>query len=159
VKLVAGKTYVIDLVSPDPKALDPSLVLSDAAGQQLAEDDDGGGGRNARIVFRAEQDGTYRLRATSCNAGRGAFTLTVRERPPPTGKEKDRGPPEAVRRSGSHTKRIAVGRGWRGTDLVVERASWGCGAQCPQKTWNVPVFPFPPLPGGPKGEILYLRLF
>src|SRR5207249_8495492 len=86
VKLVAGKTYVIDMVSPDSKALDPYLVLSDAAGKKLAEDDDSGGGLNARIVFHAEKDGVYRIQATSFNAGSGAFTLTVREQamPPKT---------------------------------------------------------------------------
>jgi hypothetical protein len=89
VKFAAGKTYVIDMVSPDQKALDPYLFLFDAAGKQLAEDDDGGGGLNARIVFRAAKDGTYRIRATSCNAGRGAFTLTVREQPMPPRKGKD----------------------------------------------------------------------
>ncbi len=47
VKLAAGKTYVIDMVSPDQKALDPYLVLMDATGKKLAEDDDSGGGRNA----------------------------------------------------------------------------------------------------------------
>ena len=67
------------MVSPDQNALDTYLFLYDAAGKKLAEDDDSGGGLNARIIFHAEQDGTYRIRATSFNAGRGAFTLTVRE--------------------------------------------------------------------------------
>jgi tetratricopeptide (TPR) repeat protein len=89
VKFVAGKTYVIDMISPDPKALDPYLFLLDAAGKKLAEDDDSGGGLNARIVFRAEQEGTYRIRATSYNAGRGAFTLSVREQLLQPKKEKD----------------------------------------------------------------------
>jgi tetratricopeptide (TPR) repeat protein len=81
VKLAAGKTYVLDMVSPDQKAVDPYLVLSDAAGKKLAEDDDSGGGLNARINFRADQAGTYRIQATTFNDGRGAFTLTVREQP------------------------------------------------------------------------------
>jgi WD40 repeat protein/tetratricopeptide (TPR) repeat protein len=84
VKLAAGTAYVIDLVSPDQKALDPYLVLRDATGERLAEDDDGGGGLNARLVFRPTQDGVYRLEATSFNAGSGAFTLTVRVQPKPT---------------------------------------------------------------------------
>ena len=43
-------------------------------------DDDDGGELNARITFRADQDGTYRIHATSfCNRGVGVFTLTVRE--------------------------------------------------------------------------------
>jgi serine/threonine protein kinase len=81
VKFVAGKTYVIDMVSPDQKALNLYLYLHDATGKKLAEDNDSGAGRNARIVFRAEQDGTYRIGASSFNAGSGAFTLTVREQP------------------------------------------------------------------------------
>jgi tetratricopeptide (TPR) repeat protein len=79
VKFVAGKTYIIDMVSPDQKALDPYLVLTDAAGKKLAEDDNSGGGLNARIVFRAAHDGVYRIQATSyMSAGRGPFTLSVR---------------------------------------------------------------------------------
>src|SRR5262249_50097537 len=108
VKLAAGKTYVIDLVSPDPKALDPFLVLSDAAGKKLAEDDDSGGGLNARILFRAAQDGTFRIRATSFNAGRGEFTLTVHEQPQQPKKEKDGGPPETVQRTSRHQKMTAA---------------------------------------------------
>ncbi len=87
-KLAAGHTYVIDMVSPDQQALDPYLVLTDATGKKLAEDDDGGGGLNVRIVFRAEQDGTFRIQATSFNAGAGAFTLTVREQANPPKDEK-----------------------------------------------------------------------
>ena len=83
VKLGAGKTYVIDMVSPDQIALDPYLVLTDATGKKLAEDDDGGDGLNARIVFRAEQAGTFRIQATTFNAGVGDFILTVREQAKP----------------------------------------------------------------------------
>src|SRR5262249_13092007 len=64
VKLTAGKTYVIDMVSPDQKALDPYLVLQDADGKRLAEDDDSGGGLNARTPARAARDGLHRLSAT-----------------------------------------------------------------------------------------------
>jgi non-specific serine/threonine protein kinase/serine/threonine-protein kinase len=78
VRLRAGVTYVMDMVSPDPKALDPYLVLQDADRKTLAEDDDPVGNLNARITFRAPADGIYRLRATSFGAGRGPFTLTVR---------------------------------------------------------------------------------
>jgi hypothetical protein len=67
------------MVSSDEKALDPYLVLTDAAGKKLAEDDDSGGGLNARIIFRTPQDGTFRIRATSFNGGRGAFDLSARE--------------------------------------------------------------------------------
>src|ERR1700677_4768949 len=65
VKCVAGKTYVIDSVSPDQKALDPYLTLLDPAGKKLAEDDDGGEGLNARIMHRAQTSGTYRIVCTS----------------------------------------------------------------------------------------------
>jgi serine/threonine protein kinase len=78
VQLTAGTTYVIDMVTPNQPALDPFLVLTDAAGRPLAQDDDGGGGLNARIVYRALQSGTYRIVATSINFGTGAYTLTVR---------------------------------------------------------------------------------
>jgi hypothetical protein len=78
IRLKAGVTYVIDMVSPDPKALDPYLVLQDAERMTLAEDNDSGGNLNARIMFRAPADGVYRLRATSFNGGRGPFTLSVR---------------------------------------------------------------------------------
>src|SRR5262249_2699705 len=100
VQLQAGKTYVIDMVSPDPNALDPYLVLRDAAGKKLAEDDDSGDGRNARITFRAAQGGTFRIQASSSNAGRGAFTLTVRAQPLAAKGEKevqDKGKEEAAK--------------------------------------------------------------
>jgi hypothetical protein len=79
VKRAARKTYVIDMGSPDAKALDPYLVLTDAADKALAEDDDSGGFANARIVYRATRDGTFRIRATSFNNGNGEFSLSVRE--------------------------------------------------------------------------------
>ena len=80
VKLTAGKTYVIDMVSPDRKALDPFLVLIDPDGDYLENDNDGGGGLNARITYRVVRTGVYRIRATSFDAGRGEFTLTVGEK-------------------------------------------------------------------------------
>jgi len=80
VKMEAGKTYVIDMISPDQKALDPFLRLLDSSGKQLAEDDDGGDGLNARITFRAPAAGTYRIIATSFgNFGVGEFSLEVRQ--------------------------------------------------------------------------------
>jgi CHAT domain-containing protein/tetratricopeptide (TPR) repeat protein len=79
VKLLAGKTYVIDMISPDQQALDPFLRLLDEKGKQLAEDDDGGEGLNARIIWKAGLAGVHRIVATSFGDGRGPFTLTVRE--------------------------------------------------------------------------------
>jgi serine/threonine protein kinase len=78
VRLKAGVRYQMDMVSPDPKALDPYLYLQDSDRKTLAEDDNSGGNLNARITFRAPANGIYRLRATSFNGGRGPFTLTVR---------------------------------------------------------------------------------
>ncbi len=81
VKLVAGKTYVIDMISPNQKALDPYLILFDPSGKKIAEDDDGGDGLNARIIYRAEATGTYRIVCTSFErAGAGPYTFSVREK-------------------------------------------------------------------------------
>jgi hypothetical protein len=81
VKFVAGKTYVIDMVSPDQKALDPYLLLFDPSGKKVAEDDDGGEGLNARIVHRAEASGLYRIVCSSFEkSGAGPYTLAVREK-------------------------------------------------------------------------------
>jgi eukaryotic-like serine/threonine-protein kinase len=81
VHLLAGATYVVEMVSPEPQALDSFLRLKDSSGKRLAEDDDSAGNLNARIVFRAEVDAVYRIQATSYGyAGRGAFTLTVKQK-------------------------------------------------------------------------------
>ena len=77
VKLSAGFTYTIDMVSVE---IDSYLILEDEKGNILAEDDDGGGFPNARIVFRAPEDGTYRIIATTFPPNQtGNYTLTVRE--------------------------------------------------------------------------------
>jgi hypothetical protein len=79
VKLAAGDRVTIDLASNE---FDAYLRLEDSKGKQLAEDDDSGGDLNARIVFRAPRDDTYRIIATTCNPGEsGRFTLTVRKMP------------------------------------------------------------------------------
>ena len=81
VKLTEGKTYVIDMLSPDQKALDPYLKLLDPTGKTLKEDDDGGEGLNARITIRAPATGTYQIVATSfLGVGVGDFTLEVKEK-------------------------------------------------------------------------------
>jgi serine protease Do len=75
--MTAGRTYILDQRS---KAFDAFLRLEDASGKKLAEDDDSGGDQNARIVFTAPQDGTYRIIATSFEQqGMGNYTLTIRE--------------------------------------------------------------------------------
>jgi tetratricopeptide (TPR) repeat protein/predicted Ser/Thr protein kinase len=78
VKLHAGRTYVLDLES---KQFDAYLKAQDAQGKTLGENDDivPGVNLNARLIFTAPADGTYRLVATSFEErGRGAYTLTVR---------------------------------------------------------------------------------
>jgi len=79
VKLKAGQTYRIDMTTTaDPKKFDPYLRLENAAGKQLAEDDDGGGFPNAKIIFKAEQDGSYKVVATTFAPNMtGDYTLTV----------------------------------------------------------------------------------
>jgi serine protease Do len=61
-KLVGGKTYVIDCKSKD---IDSYLRLEDAAGKKLDEDDDGGGYPDARIVFKCPKSDTYRIVVTT----------------------------------------------------------------------------------------------
>jgi len=84
-KMTAGKTYVIDMITRSP-GFDPYLRLEDAAGKQLAEDDDGGGFPNARITFKAERGGEYKIIATTFGKGMtGKYLLTVRQASPAEG--------------------------------------------------------------------------
>jgi hypothetical protein len=77
IKLAAGKTYVIDLLSQ----YDNYLRLETAAGQQVAQDDDSGEGLNAQLTYIPVQSGEYRIIVTTCFPGStGGYTLTVRER-------------------------------------------------------------------------------
>jgi hypothetical protein len=75
-RLAAGKTYVIDLMSSD---FDTFLRLEDSAGKQLAEDDDGGQDTNAQIVFTPEKTGEFKVVATRFEEGQGAYTLKIEE--------------------------------------------------------------------------------
>jgi hypothetical protein len=80
VDLQAGRTYTVDMTSPNQLALDPYLRIEDLNGRVLAEDDDSGGGLNARINFRPAQTGPYVIIATCYNANQtGPFTLSIRE--------------------------------------------------------------------------------
>ena len=68
VTLEAGKTYRIDAKgreTGDGTLADPGLGgVFDAAGRRVAEgDDDGSGGKNSRVLFTAERDGTYYVEA------------------------------------------------------------------------------------------------
>jgi hypothetical protein len=77
-KMLAGRTYVIDLESD---AFDAFLALEDAAGKLLAENDDiSPDNQNSRLVFTAPKDDVYRIVATSFQqAGTGPYTLRIRE--------------------------------------------------------------------------------
>lgn len=74
-KMKAGQTYTINLNS----TWDNYLRLENAKGIQVAEDDDSGGFPNARIIYRAPEDGWYRIVVTSFAPGAsGPYTLSVR---------------------------------------------------------------------------------
>ena len=76
----AGQSYTIDLISDTgPQRWDNFLRLENAKGEQLAADDDSGGNLNARIHFRAPQDGWYRIIVTSfAPRASGPYTLRIR---------------------------------------------------------------------------------
>jgi alkyl hydroperoxide reductase subunit AhpC len=76
VKMKAGKTYTIDMVSTE---LDSYLFLDDNTGKQLAEDDDSGGMQNAQIVFTCTKDGDYKVVCTVYEQNMvGKYVLTVK---------------------------------------------------------------------------------
>jgi predicted Zn finger-like uncharacterized protein len=80
IDLQAGRTYQIDMVSPNPNVLDPFLRIEDMNGRELAQDDDSGGNLNARIIFSPPVTGSYIIYATTFRDNTtGPFTLTVRE--------------------------------------------------------------------------------
>jgi hypothetical protein len=80
-RMKAGTTYTIRMLSNE---FDSYLRLEDPNGANLMEDDDSDGFPNARIIFAAPRDGTYRLVATSFapNAG-GSYQIFVTRNPPP----------------------------------------------------------------------------
>jgi tetratricopeptide (TPR) repeat protein len=72
----AGKTYVLDVRS---RQFHPLLRLQDDSGAELAENDSGSG-REARVLFTAEQSGAHRVIVTSFGGwGAGNYALEVRE--------------------------------------------------------------------------------
>ena len=98
IELKAGMTYVITLTgdtgvdgTSDP-ASDPILKLLDSKGGEIAMNDDilprGSGNDdtnlNSRLRFKAEEDGTYYISASSYTGnpymdGKGAYTISVTE--------------------------------------------------------------------------------
>jgi len=78
VKLLAGRTYQIDMIKKDSKrSMDPYLRIEDAKLNKLAEDDDSGGDLNARILFTPPHDDDYRIIATAL-FGTGEYTLNIK---------------------------------------------------------------------------------
>jgi thiol-disulfide isomerase/thioredoxin len=73
VKFEAGKTYRIDMIS---KEVDSFLRLLNPDGNEVASDDDSGGQRNARIVYKVDQAGDYKIIATTFGQPTGPFKLT-----------------------------------------------------------------------------------
>jgi len=76
IKLLAGKTYIIDMISTQ---FDSYLMLQNANAVTLAQDDDSGGNLDSRIRFQPPANGSYRIVATTFNGQVGAFTLRVTE--------------------------------------------------------------------------------
>ena len=71
----AGQTIRIEMVSDD---FDPYLILRAPSGQQ-EDNDDAGGSTNARIDYRADETGTWRVSFTSASPGEtGRYQATVR---------------------------------------------------------------------------------
>jgi hypothetical protein len=85
VKLEADRFYIIDMVRKEidkvrrRKEIDPFLYLEDAKGRILAQDDDGRDNLNARIIFKPDRSGDYRIIASTLRKATGPFTLTVRK--------------------------------------------------------------------------------
>jgi thiol-disulfide isomerase/thioredoxin len=75
-KMKAKSIYVIDLKSKD---FDSILRLVDSNGKQLALNDDATPDTlDARIVFKAKKDGTYKIIAATLDGKAGTYDLTVR---------------------------------------------------------------------------------
>jgi len=93
VKFDKGKTYTIQLMGKG--TFNPYLFLEDDKKKVLAQDDNSGGGfknLDAKIVFKAPDDGVYRVVVTSSmGLGKGAFRLVIEEQ---AGKDGDKKPKE-----------------------------------------------------------------
>jgi thiol-disulfide isomerase/thioredoxin len=75
VKLTAGNTYQIDMVSQ----FDNYLFLDDAKGKEITQDDDSGGMQNARIIFNCQKTDDYKIVCTAFDPnGMGDYVLTIK---------------------------------------------------------------------------------
>ncbi len=81
ISLTAGATYRFDLRGSPTNAgtlSDPSFVLRDANGTQVAADDDSGTGLDAQLSYSVVTGGTYYVEARSASAtATGTYTLGV----------------------------------------------------------------------------------
>jgi hypothetical protein len=82
ITLDAGKTYVIEMMSPD---FGTYLMLEDLAGVLLAQDERpvlADATLNSRLTFRPSATGTYSLLASALSTeGEGNYIITIREVP------------------------------------------------------------------------------
>lgn len=79
--LVPGRRYRLDVQGEEGgrgTLADPEIVLRDALGRPLASDDDGGGARDARLVFRAPDDGAAWLSVTGHGDATGTFAARLK---------------------------------------------------------------------------------
>jgi hypothetical protein len=80
VDLQPGRTYTIDMTTPNAAVFDPYLRIEDQNEAVLAQDDDSGGNLNARIRFVPNGNGPYIIVATCFRPNQfGPFTLTIRD--------------------------------------------------------------------------------
>ena len=82
-KMTKGRTYQIDMKSKD---IDSYLRLENPAGDEVAKDDDSGDGLDARIIYKADATGDFKIIATTFGGNiTGKFTLTARDKDAPAG--------------------------------------------------------------------------
>ena len=77
VNLVAGTTYVFDLVTVAGGLSDPYLRLYSPSVDLIKFDDDSGTGVNAQITYKATASGTYYLGAEDYSSGIGAYKISA----------------------------------------------------------------------------------
>ncbi|MFT7457933.1 MAG: serralysin [Planctomycetota bacterium] len=78
VNLVAGQSYTFNLTRTDSNGLsDPFLSLYDNSGAFIAFDDDSGGELNSRLIFTAQNSGTFFLGAEDFSTATGAYTVSA----------------------------------------------------------------------------------
>jgi hypothetical protein len=80
IDLQAGRSYTIDMTTPNNVALEPHVRVENLNGFNLAEHDHAAGNVSARVVFTPTQSASFLVYATTFRDGQfGQFTLTIRE--------------------------------------------------------------------------------